>query len=100
MEFTLSAQLSPSGPFGVPQDKYAVVPTGTRRELHSPVIDRRLRKVVGHGSMSVYRRDDEAVRESLQVDEFKMRFSDNLWGSETQYSALTCAPRVLSGHGS
>jgi hypothetical protein len=77
MKFTLSAQLSPSGPFGVPQDKYTVVPTETRREFPSPIIDRRLRKVVGHGLMSVYRRDDEAIRESLQVDEFKMRFSDN-----------------------
>jgi hypothetical protein len=77
MKFTLSAQLSPSGPFGVPQDKYVVVPTGTGREIYSPAVDTLLAKVVGHGSMSIYRRDDEAIRETLKVDEFTIRFSDN-----------------------
>jgi hypothetical protein len=77
MKFTLSAQLSPSGEFGVPQDKCIVVPAASKVTIHHPVIDLFLRKVAGHGSMSVYRRDDEAIRESLQVDEFKIRFSDN-----------------------
>jgi hypothetical protein len=77
MKFILSAQLSPSGPFGVPQDKYIVVPTETGRELYCPAVDTLLAKVVGHSLMSVYRRDDEAIRETLKVDEFKVRFSDN-----------------------
>jgi hypothetical protein len=77
MKFTLSAQLSPSGPFGVPQDNYIVVPTGTGREFYSPAVGTLLEKVVGHGSMSIYRRDDETIRETLKVDEFNVRFSDN-----------------------
>lgn len=77
MKFTLSAQLSPSGPFGIPQDNYIVIPAGTGRKFHAPPVDTRLGKVVGQSSMSVYRRDDEAIRETLRVDEFTIRFSDN-----------------------
>lgn len=77
MKFTLSAQLSPSGPFGVPQDKYTVVPTEPRREFHGPVLDTRLGKIVGYGSMSAYRGDGEAIRETLKVDKFEVRLSDN-----------------------
>lgn len=77
MKFTLLAQLSPSGLFGVPQDKYVVVPTETGAKFYGPIFDIRLAKIVGRGSLSVYRRDDEAIRETLEVDEFKVRFSDN-----------------------
>lgn len=77
VKYTLTVKISPSAPFGVPQDGYTVAPAEAGVELFSDALDSVLGKVVGHGSLSRYRSDSDAIRETLTVGEFELTIADN-----------------------
>jgi hypothetical protein len=68
MKFTLSTKLSPSAPFGVPEDGYTVVPATPNRQVISGAIDSTLGKVVSQGSLRI---DDNFAFVSTEEEDFR-----------------------------
>ncbi len=76
MKFEIAFKISPSGPFGVPEDGRTVVPSAPGEYIGDSYHARSMTKV-GHGTLSQYRHPDEAIRESFEVASVQVRVQDN-----------------------
>ena len=63
--YDILVQLAPAGAFGLPEPGYVVVPP-SGEQIVSPAIDSRTGNIVCHGTLSVFRKEEEKL--SLQVD--------------------------------
>lgn len=76
MEFRLIFEISPSGPFGVFQEGYIVRPAKAGEIIGSTFHARTIVKT-GHGSMSLFREEDEAINLSMKFDNCLAEVRDN-----------------------
>ncbi len=76
MTYIVHAEIFPPGIFGVPDGTKTVYPSG-QAEIVSAALDTSTLRKVGHGTMSRYREDEDAVRVSFVLDGFRMTLNDN-----------------------
>ena len=76
MTYTVTFQIYPSGPFGLPQDGTVVVPGGLSR-FHGPTIDKATGMVTGHGTLPIYRTESNSVSISFTLPAALARIHDN-----------------------
>jgi hypothetical protein len=76
MLFTLTIRIEPSAPFGVPQPGTTVVPAAPGT-INGPPVHGDTGTVVGHGTLSTYRREDAAITLNLKSNRGVIRLRDN-----------------------
>lgn len=76
MKYTLTIRIDPPGPFGVPQDSVTVFPAAPGT-ITGPTIHTDTGTLVGYGTLSRYRSEDEAIRLQLKTRRGNIRISDN-----------------------
>lgn len=76
MKYTLTVEVAPAAPFGVPEDGMTVLPPGTGEyfgaSYHTDTLTR-----VGYGALSRYRQEDEAIRLEAALGNVEARVHDN-----------------------
>jgi len=68
--------LNPSGYFGLPQEGKTVVPS-TSEYSYSPAIDSWAMEIVGHGSLSEYRQENDKITYIKKYNDVNIRIEDN-----------------------
>ena len=76
LKFKLIFELSPSAPFGVPQESYIVRPTKTEEIFGSSYHTHNMVKT-GHGTMSLFREEKEAINLSMKLNNCLAEVRDN-----------------------
>lgn len=77
MEFEIIFKIDPASAFGLPENDITVVPTKEGNQIHGPALHRKSGKHVGVGTLSDYRKDENALKVSLDLDNTTLRFEDN-----------------------
>ena len=99
-KFVVSLSLSPPAVFGLPDGAKIVVPASDApREFWGPTIDSRTGHIVGHGSMSEYRKSDAALSTTVALRCGTAEFRDNfveltIQASDPQQAADTALAEV------
>jgi len=75
MQFIAGVEIQPSAQFGVPQDDTIVVPAGTN--ITSAAIHTSSGTRFGHGTLSRFRDENEAIRKTLKILGLDCRLQDN-----------------------
>jgi hypothetical protein len=76
MKYRLVARMRPPGVFGLPEDGTTVIPARPG-EVHGPTIDTLTGHIVGHGTLSEYRKEGDRVSVRADTDRAVMRFEDD-----------------------
>jgi hypothetical protein len=97
MRFSVYYEVAPEGIFGVPQAGMTVLPAGPRDSYFAPFTNTGIR--IGHGTLSEYRPDDQAVRLSLGLGDASIQIEDNFFTvtveADDAFPAYTAATRLL-----
>ncbi len=91
MTFEFCMRVLPPGIFGVPDEGKTVVPANESRQIAGPAIRSSVLVPFGHGTLSEYRKDDEALRFNLTEGEMVLRVTDNFWALVVEADTLQLA---------
>ncbi len=101
MVFTLRARLNPPAIFGLPDGDKIVLPIGPEEKttLVSPTLDARTGKIAGYGTLSMFRKPEEALLLNVPTRDGAAHFRDNFVSvqieSPTAQEAFDEAERLL-----
>jgi hypothetical protein len=91
MKFEFVVKISPPGVFGVPDEGRTVVPSTPARQVTGPAIHVRTMRVFGHGTLSEYRREGDALRLTLDAGPVHLRTHDNYFVFTTEAEDMRAA---------
>ncbi len=78
-QFTLRFQFLPPGPFGLPDGDRVVVPSGrVDGDVEGPAFDAVTGKLVRHGTLSQYRKPEQAVQAEFARNGIRFSVRDNI----------------------
>lgn len=72
-------KVSPTGVFGVPDGDKTVLPAEAGRQIYGAAIRTSVLVPFGHGTLSEFRKDDEALTLNLEDCGIMLRAKDNFW---------------------
>jgi tetratricopeptide (TPR) repeat protein len=92
MKFNITFKISPSGLFGVPEEGWTVLPPS---EITSPALDTKTGLVLGYGSLSKYREEDNAINLSFTLGNVQVRIQDNFFFLEVDSNTSNDAYSIV-----
>ena len=93
-KFTLLIKVGPPAMFGLPQDGMTVLNGSLGGKFHGPTLDSKSGQFVGHGRLSEYRREGEAVQFSGAIAGLALTVRDNFFRLEVEASERSVAFRL------
>ncbi len=74
--FEVLFELKPPGAFGLPEQGWTVLPTPIKN-AYGPTLDTKTGQIVSHGTLSVFRREQERIKEQLRAGQYEVKLCDN-----------------------
>lgn len=95
MTYEFAFRVIPEALFGVPEEGKTVLPATPGRQAVGPAIRTSAFTTFGHGTLSEYRKDSEALRFDLADSGLTLRVDDNYWILSAEAGELGEAYRAI-----